>query len=521
MIKDMLEKKRIAITGANGYLGMQTIKAALKKNIPVNAVIRRSEIIELVKKNGVKTFLIKNFKVEDLEVAFKGCDAVIHFANIVCGNKALFEKVNIEGLKKIIIAAENVGISRIIYPSGLGVEKYGEIEWANNNYFYSKNKAEELLIKSKIDYVIFRPSYILGPNDELIPDLIDQVYDGKVFIAGNGEVPMQPIYVRDAVKAFLNASLGKGDANRIYNLVGLQTINMKHLIEMVWQSIKDIGLNIPPPIYEYISYDSAPTKLEICKEMVDVMKCDIITDGKIAAEALGFTLSPIKDAINKAVKLKLTSNIKNQHHKVILMLSGGIDSATALYWALGKNYDVIALSMNYKWRPKKEIEATKKLVELTDVPLVEVPIPYIMGAVDLRFEGYPIPSAENAPEGFIPLKNLIFYSIAAYFAEVYGCNFIIGGHNQDDINKFSDVGLSFFKSLEKIIEISKHDKNLHDMEFIMPLSNKTKSEVFELAGKLNVPFEVTWSCYGDFEEPCGRCSSCVSRQKALKLINKN
>jgi len=518
MIKEM-SKKKIAITGANGYLGIHTTKAAIERDFLVNAVVRRREVIETIAKERVEVFLVKNFKLEDLEAAFEGCEAVIHFANVVCGSKALFESVNIEGLKKIIKAAENVGISRIVYPSGLGVDKFGAIEWANNNYFYSKNKAEELIINSIIPYVIFRPSYILGANDELIPDLIEQIYDGKVFIAGDGEVPMQPIYVKDAVKAFLNASLGKGEDNRIYDLVGLQTLNMKRLIEMVEQAINDIGLNIPPPVYEYISYDSAPSKLEICKEMVDVMKCDIITDGKITAEALNFNLSQIEDAIKKAVELKLTPNISNKQKKGILMLSGGIDSATALYWALSNNYDIIALSMNYKWRPKKEIEATKNLVELTEIPLVEISIPYIMSAVDLRFEGYPIPSAKNAPEGFIPLKNLIFYSIAAYFAEAYGCNIIIGGHIKDDINKFSDVGLSFFKSLEKIVKTSKHDKDIHFIEFIMPLSNKTKDEVFKLAGELNVPIDATWSCYGDFEEPCGKCSSCISRQKALKLID--
>ncbi|MFX0048417.1 MAG: 7-cyano-7-deazaguanine synthase [Candidatus Hermodarchaeota archaeon] len=515
----MLIKKKIAITGANGYLGMHTIQAALERNIFINAVVRRSEVIESVSKEGVEVFLVKNFEVDDLEVAFKGCEAVIHFANVVCGSKALFETVNIEGLKKIITAAENVGISRIIYPSGLGVDKYGEREWANNNYFYSKYRAEELLIESKIAHIIFRPSYILGPNDELIPDLIEQIYDGKVYIAGDGEVPMQPIYVKDAVAAFLNASLGKGEDNKIYNLVGLQTLNLKLIVKMVWQAIKAVGLNIPPPRYEFIPYESVPTKLEICKEMVDVMKCDIIADGKITADALGYNLSPISEAINKTVESKLKSDIKNRNKKVILMLSGGIDSATALFWALSKNYDIIALSINYKWRSKKEIEATKKLAELAGVPLLEISLPYIMGATDLRFEGYPIPSAENAPEGFIPLKNLVFYSIAAYFAEIYGCSIIIGGHIKDDIKTFSDVGLNFFKLLENMIKISKHEKDIHSIEFLMPLSEKTKNEVLKLANELNVPIDVTWSCYGDFEVPCGKCSSCVLRQKALKLIN--
>jgi 7-cyano-7-deazaguanine synthase len=517
----MSEKIKIAVTGANGYLGMHTIEKALERDIFVNAVVRRSDVIESVKMDGVKVFLVKDFKVEALESAFKGCKAVIHFANIVCGSKTLFESVNIDGLKKIIKAARNVGISRIIYPSGLGVDQYGKIEWANNNYFYSKNKAEGLLIESKVSYVIFRPSYILGSNDELIPDLIEQIYDGKVYIAGNGTVPMQPIYVEDAVTAFLNASLGKGEVNKIYNLVGLRALNMKQLIEMVVQAIKDIGLNIPPPVYEYISYDDAPVKLEICKEMVDIMKCDITADGTITANALCFKISPIENAIKNAVKSKLSSSVKNPSKKVILMLSGGIDSATALFWALSKGYEIIALSMNYKWRPKKEIEATQKLAELTGVTLLEVSVPYIMGATDLRLKGYPIPSAKNAPEGYIPLKNLVFYSTAAYFAEIYGCSKIIGGHIHEDINKFSDAGSDFFKSLESIINTSKHDNDLHPIEFIMPLSNKAKDEVFKLADELNVPVDVTWSCYGDYDEPCGKCSSCISRQKTLRSIKTN
>ena len=511
-----MSNKKIAITGANGYLGIQTIKGALERDLLVNAIVRRSEVIESVSKKNVEVFLVKNFNVKDLENAFQGCEAVIHFANVVCGSRELFVKINIKGLKNIIEAARNVGVSRIVYPSGLGVDKYGEREWANNDYFYSKSKAEQLLINNDISYVIFRPSYILGSNDELLPDLIEQIYDGKVYIAGAGEVPMQPIYVKDAVTAFLNASLGKGKNNVIYNLVGLETLNMKDLVRKVTHAIEDIGLNIPPPKYEYIPYESVPLKFGICKEMVDVMKCDIIADGKIVSEELGFRLSPIEEAINNTVRIKMSSPIKNPSNRVIVMLSGGIDSATTLFWALNNGYEVIALSINYKWRPKKEIKASRKLAELAKVSLIEVPMPYIMGAIDLRMEGFPIPSAENAPEGFIPLKNLVFYSVGAYFAEMYGCNKIIGGHIHEDIKKFSDVGENFFQNLENLIKISKHGKDLHNIEILIPFSNKTKEEVLKLAGELNVPIDLTWSCYADYDEPCGNCSSCISRQKAMK-----
>ena len=100
----MTIKKKIAITGANGYLGMQTIAAALERNIMIHAVIRRSEVIESIKKDGNEVFLVKNFEKNALEAAFKGCESVIHFANIVCGSKELFEaESGNKKLKKMLI----------------------------------------------------------------------------------------------------------------------------------------------------------------------------------------------------------------------------------------------------------------------------------------------------------------------------------------------------------------------------------------------------------------------------------
>jgi 7-cyano-7-deazaguanine synthase len=198
------------------------------------------------------------------------------------------------------------------------------------------------------------------------------------------------------------------------------------------------------------------------------------------------------------------------------MLSGGIDSTTALYWALNKGYDLIALSLNYKWRPKKEIEAVKKLTEINEVKLVEVPIPYIMESTDLRLEGYPSPSSTNAPEGYIPLKNLLFYSISAYFADIYGANYVIGGHHKDDFQDFPDSTPTFFKNLGDLIKNSKHEEDNHEISFIFPFVEKSKKEIIDFAHELDVPIDLTWSCYGDFEEPCGKCNPCIKRAKAIE-----
>jgi len=511
-----LDSKKIAITGANGYLGKNTIKLAIKNGWTVHAIVRRKEVIAEVEEMGALVYFLPEFDKKMYKGAFNDCSAIIHFANIVCGSKEAFEKVNIEGLKQIIEAAEEAKVKRIIYPSGLGVDKYGEREWAQNNYFWSKREAEKLLISSNLDYRIFRPSYILGPRDELIPDTIEQIIDGKVLIAGRGNIPMQPIFVENAVNAFLHAAEGVGEMNMIYNLVGPKKVTMNELVRLVIDAIKNLGLNIPEPVIEYVSYDQAPEKLEICKEMVDVMQCDIIEKGEETAAMLNFFLSPLDQAIEAAVKDKLVHENNNSRKKAIILLSGGIDSATVLYWAIKNDFKVTALTINYKWRPKKEIEVTKTLAENLGVPLIEVSAPYIQDAVDLRMDGFPVPSATYAPQGYIPLRNLVFYSIAAYFSTIYGCQFIIGGHLKDDIESFNDASKRFFNGLEKLIEISKHSRDDSDIELLFPFSDTTKTGVIKIARELGVPIDQTWSCYGDYEVPCGRCVPCMNRKKALE-----
>ncbi|MFW9783898.1 MAG: 7-cyano-7-deazaguanine synthase, partial [Candidatus Heimdallarchaeota archaeon] len=137
---------------------------------------------------------------------------------------------------------------------------------------------------------------------------------------------------------------------------------------------------------------------------------------------------------------------------------------------------------------------------------------------DLRLEGYPIPSATNAPEGFIPLRNLLFYSTAAYFAEIYGCNYVIGGHIKEDINTFTDATPSYFKQLLKLINQSKHKLDKQRIELIFPLFGMNKIEIIDLALKMKVPVDFTWSCYGDFDKPCGLCKSCQKRIKAFQAF---
>ncbi|MFX1411227.1 MAG: 7-cyano-7-deazaguanine synthase [Promethearchaeota archaeon] len=515
----MTEYKRVAITGANGFLGQHIIRAAIREGWEVIGIVRREEVVVEIKKLNAKPFIVKNFDINGLKNAFKDCQAVIHLANVVCGSKELFEKVNIEGARAIVEAAKKANVSRIIYPSGLGVDKYGKVAWANNEYFRSKMIAEQIIREGEVPYILFRPSYILGPNDELIPEIIEQIVDGVALIVGDGNVPMQPIFVEDAAKAFLAAAKGIGNDNQIYDLVGPEIINMVRLIELVHKNMLELGYNVPLPRMTNIPYDKAAEELEICQEMIDVMQSDIISDGNSTAEALGFKLSDINKAIRAAITEKMTPKDEKKNKKAIILLSGGIDSATALYWAHHEGYNLIAITFNYSYRPDNERKAALKQAEILGIEIIEIPIKYLKEAIELRIDGFPIPSVINAPEGFIPARNLVFYSNAAYYAEVYGCNYIIGGHLFEDARKFPDASIDFFNSLETLINRGKHQQDKSIIKFLHPLVKMNKSEVLKLAKKLNVPFEWTWSCYYDGEKPCGICSSCRKREKAFNELN--
>ncbi|MFX0039209.1 MAG: 7-cyano-7-deazaguanine synthase [Promethearchaeota archaeon] len=514
-----MEHKKLVITGANGYLGKHTIKAAIQKGWQVIGIVRRDDAVKEVESLGAKAIIIKDFDLVSLKKTLDGAEAIIHFRGVVCGPEELFKSVNIEGMRNLVEAAYEVNVSRIIFPSGLGVDRYGKEEWANNAYFYSKSEAEQILMQGKVPYIIFRPSYILGPNDELIPEMINQIGKGIVDVAGDGTIPMQPIYIRDAVEAFLAAAEGKGKNNQIYDLVGPKVINMLDLIELVVKIMISLGFNIPPPRINNIRFEDAPEQFGICKEMIDIMKCDLTSNGNIVAETLGYKISELDDAIKAAINAKMVPELSEKGKKAIVLLSGGIDSAVALYWAHHKGYSIIAISFNYDLRPENEKKAALKLAENLKIKLIEVPLPFIKESINLRIEGFPVPSAVDAPEGFIPSRNLVFYSIAAYYAEVYGYELIIGGHIAVDPDNFPDAAPNYFKSLEKLINEGKHKKEMDSLNFLFPLAKMTKIDVIKLAKRLEVPLEWTWSCYSDGEQPCEKCNACRKRNEALLNLN--
>ncbi len=211
--------------------------------------------------------------------------------------------------------------------------------------------------------------------------------------------------------------------------------------------------------------------------------------------------------INEAV-MSTSVNVDDGRERALVLLSGGIDSATCLYWAKSKGYEVYALTLNYHNRWVKEIEA--------GVMLIELELPFVKEAFNVY--GY-----SNYKDGdlrwpfYIPSKNLLFYSIAAHIAEYMHVRWIVGGHNRDDMLFFKDASKEYIDGINRLF---KQGFMLNEpAEIVTPLADLSKVEVVRLALEFGVPLEHTWSCHLRVEKHCGRCHGCISRLGIFKSLS--
>jgi 7-cyano-7-deazaguanine synthase len=188
--------------------------------------------------------------------------------------------------------------------------------------------------------------------------------------------------------------------------------------------------------------------------------------------------------------------------KAVVLFSGGIDSATVLFWALDQGFDVIALSFNYQGRAQQELQATRRIAQSAQIYYVEVSLPFLLTATDLIRHDPRAFKDINVPEGYIPARNLIYYALAAYYSEIYSAEYIIAGHLETDSIGFPDAAPEFFQAVEAIINMMQLDlQSKGSRHILLPFLTKTKTEVVQMAVQLKVPLGLTWSCYYDRPEP--------------------
>jgi len=213
--------------------------------------------------------------------------------------------------------------------------------------------------------------------------------------------------------------------------------------------------------------------------------------------------------------------------KAIILLSGGLDSATTLYYAKKKGYGVSCLIFDYGQRHRKEIKQAIQVAKYSQsaYQLVKITLPWKGSA--LLDKGMTLPQdrdiiPDEIPVTYVPARNIIFLSFAASYAEAIGAQDIFIGANAVDYSGYPDCRPEFYLAYQEAIKRGlKTGVNGRPIKIHTPLIKKTKAQIIKLGLRLNVPYQLTWSCYRGAKYPCQKCDSCLLRWKGFRELGIN
>jgi len=217
----------------------------------------------------------------------------------------------------------------------------------------------------------------------------------------------------------------------------------------------------------------------------------------------------------------MSSEIKK--NKAVILVSGGLDSATCLAIAKNSGYSCYALSFDYGQRASSELEAASRLAGYADVvehKTVKLDMGQIGGSA-LTDAAISIPEEESTgiPITYVPARNTVFLSYALAWAEVVAADAIYIGVNSLDYSGYPDCRPAYIKAFQKVINLAtKMGVEGKSINLETPLIDLTKAEIIKAGVRLGVDYGLTVSCYQATEDglACGRCDSCRFRKQGFQ-----
>jgi 7-cyano-7-deazaguanine synthase len=213
-----------------------------------------------------------------------------------------------------------------------------------------------------------------------------------------------------------------------------------------------------------------------------------------------------------------------QNKKAVVLLSGGLDSATVLYWTVNKGYQPQALIFDYGQRHSREVASARALCKRSHVPFHIVRLELPWGGSSLLDKKAALPKAKRVkdvgaqiPSTYVPGRNTLFLSYGLSLAEAAGAGAVMIGANALDYSGYPDCRPDFISAMSKVFKLgTKAGRQGRPIKIVAPLLKLTKSQIIKLGINLGVPYGLTWSCYRGGKKPCGTCDSCLLRAKGFR-----
>lgn len=211
----------------------------------------------------------------------------------------------------------------------------------------------------------------------------------------------------------------------------------------------------------------------------------------------------------------------NQKKRAVVLVSGGLDSATALAMAQAQGFECYALSVDYGQRHHSELDAAKRVTDAAGVPFKVLPLDLRMIGGSALTDDIDVPETKTSgiPVTYVPARNTIMLSLALGHAEVLGADDIFIGVNAVDYSGYPDCRPEFIAAYQQMARLAtKASVEGGQLTIHTPLIDLTKAEIIEKGLELGVDYSMTVSCYQADDEgrACGVCDSCRIRREGFQ-----
>jgi 7-cyano-7-deazaguanine synthase len=212
----------------------------------------------------------------------------------------------------------------------------------------------------------------------------------------------------------------------------------------------------------------------------------------------------------------------SESKRAVVLVSGGMDSATAAVEAKERGYDLYFLHASYGQKTEgKEYECATTLADKLDAEdFLHIETGHLskIGASSLTDDDIDVSDADldsdEVPDSYVPFRNANLLALAVAYAEANDCDAVFIGAHSEDYSGYPDCRPEFFEAFQDVVDTG--TKSETDVEIVAPVADWSKTDIVGRGLELDVPFEHTWSCYRDEAPACGICDACAYRLQAFE-----
>ena len=209
--------------------------------------------------------------------------------------------------------------------------------------------------------------------------------------------------------------------------------------------------------------------------------------------------------------------------RAVVLLSGGLDSATALYVAKSRGDRCTCLIVDYGQRHRRELRSARAVARAAGCSFVLLKVCFPWGGSALTDRRIRVPLSRSAeqigrgiPPTYVPARNTVFLSLALAHAEAIGAASVFIGATALDYSGYPDCRPPYYRAMQRVARLgTRVGQQGRGIRIETPLIRKSKAQIIRLGKRLGVPYKLTWSCYRGGRRPCGRCDSCFLRRKGF------